>query len=576
VLGSVVQKLVAVFVLFGLSTLPVCAQEAGDASQSGSSGAEKHAAGGSQVSKARNGSSTYIELDSWIYPAVERLAALGVIRDAYLGLRPWTRMAVYRMIAGIDPTNLEGEAGNLLAALRSELNREEVVAQGSPNKAARVDQLYTRGQYIAGQPLNDSFHFGQTIVDDFGRPYGSGFQEITGFESSAEYGMFSAFVRGEFQHAPGVAAYSPALNSVIQTQDGIPGETNQGRMAQNQFRLLDTYASFNILNNEISVGKQSYFWGPATSGALLLSYNAEPFYSLRINRTIPLHIPLLSRLLGPMRYDNFIGKLSGDHYPPRPMFYGNKISFHPTKNLEIGFSRDAVFGGAGLEPLTFGNFWTSFTSTASGSGPGSNPRFGPGARRGNFDFVYRVPFLRDWVTLYTDSLVHDDVSPLDAPRRAAVLPGIYVTKFPYFHKLDLHVEGGTTDTVTHRAEGGDFYYLEGFYRDSYTNKGFLLGSWLGREGTGGNGWITYWLSPQNTLKIGFRELQVSPFFVPGGLTQRDGYGEFNYRWKSGIGVQLFLQEERWNAPVLSPKPQHNFTTQVQVSFNPKDWALQKH
>src|SRR5713101_5154191 len=46
--------------------------------------------------------STYIELDSWIYPAVERLAALGIIRSPFLGLRPWTRTAVAQMLADAD------------------------------------------------------------------------------------------------------------------------------------------------------------------------------------------------------------------------------------------------------------------------------------------------------------------------------------------------------------------------------------------------------------------------------------------------------------------------------------------
>ena len=47
---------------------------------------------------------------------------------------------------------------------------------------------------------------------------------------------------------------------------------------------------------------------------MMLGNNAEPFYSLRINRTVPLKVPLLSRFLGPVRYDNFFGRLSGHQY----------------------------------------------------------------------------------------------------------------------------------------------------------------------------------------------------------------------------------------------------------------------
>ena len=42
--------------------------------------------------------SPYVELDSWIYPAIERLAALGYIQDEFLGLRPWTRVECARLV----------------------------------------------------------------------------------------------------------------------------------------------------------------------------------------------------------------------------------------------------------------------------------------------------------------------------------------------------------------------------------------------------------------------------------------------------------------------------------------------
>ena len=63
-----------------------------------------------------------------------------------------------------------------------------------------------------------------------------------------------------------------------------------------------------------------------------------------------------------------------------------------------------------------------------------------GDRRGGFDFNYRVPGLRDWLTLYGDFFTDDDPSPLAAPRRSAIMPGIYLAKFPFLHKLDFRAE----------------------------------------------------------------------------------------------------------------------------------------
>src|SRR5450756_679496 len=44
--------------------------------------------------------SRYIPLDSWVYPAMLRLDALGMIDDLFLGMRPWTRASLRHALAG--------------------------------------------------------------------------------------------------------------------------------------------------------------------------------------------------------------------------------------------------------------------------------------------------------------------------------------------------------------------------------------------------------------------------------------------------------------------------------------------
>ena len=518
---------------------------------------------------ATDASSTYVELDSWVYPALEKLSAQGVIQYQFFGLRPWTRRAIYQMLGAAAPAS-EASA-KLVGAIRKELFREHALGADPLSKDIFIESIYHRAQFISGNPLKDSYHFGQTIANDFGRPYGHGWQQISGLETRAEHGRVSLFVRGEYQHSPSVPGFSPAIAGIIAVQDTTPIETYRDRGAQDAFRLLDTYVSVEFLGQQFSFGKQSYWWGPGSASAMMLSDNAEPFYSFRINRTLPLHIPGLSRLLGPVRYDNFFARLSGHMYPRQPYFYGQKINFSPTRNLELGFSRDAVIAGEGSTPLTFGNFWESFISTSSGT-TSTSVRNVLGARHGSFDFRYRLPGLRNWLTLYADSLVHDDVSPVDAPRRAAITSGIYLARFPLLSKLDLHVEGGSSD-IPGSAKGGKLYYYEGIYRDCYLNKGDLMGSWLGREGTGGQAWSTYWFNAQSTLQVGYRTLKVSRFFVPQGESQQAGYGELRYRWQNGVALQFLLQAERWNAPALAPGPQIDVTSQFQISLNPKGWKL---
>src|SRR5208282_6448053 len=130
-----------------------------------------------------------------------------------------------------------------------------------------------------------------------------------------------------------------------------------------------------------------------------------------------------------------------------------------------------IWGGEGHSPVNIRDFFKSFFSFAS---PGGNTKLGPndpGARFGAFDFSYRLPYFRKWLTLYSDSEVHDDVSPIDAPRRASWRPGLYLSHVPGVPKLDIRVEAASTDPPVSTSNGGHFMYYEGIQRQGYTNNG---------------------------------------------------------------------------------------------------------
>lgn len=521
---------------------------------------------------AGNSGSANMPLDSWIYPAIERLAAMGFIRTEFLGLRPWTRIAVAEMLNDADEhADYEGKRNAYAAALLSRLHREfadEQDLEASANHAFRIESIYGRGEFISGTPLNDSYHFGQTIVDDFGRPFGEGFNGTAGFTGRAEYGRFNLVVRGEFDHTPVIPDLPASVRAAEASVDNISILPASGAPAIDRFRLLDSYVAVTFAGQQLSVGKQSLWWGPGESGAMILSNNAEPFYMVRWTRVLPLQLPGPLRWLGPIRYDNFFGRLEGHNYPPQPFMYGQKISLKPTPNLELGFSRTAVFAGRGITPLTVGSFFHSFFSVTSGNGVAGDLRSNPGARHAGFDFSYRLPGLRRWVTLYSDSLVHDDVSPLSAPRRSAINPGVYLSHVPRVPKLDFRVEAISTDPPTSASLKGQFVYWEVIYRDLYLNQGKLLGSWIGREGKGGQAWITYWLSPSSTIQFSYRTAKVAKDFITRGVTQNDFSIYARIHLHQNWEVQSSLQYERWNAPLLAPTAQSDVAASVQLTYWP--------
>jgi capsule assembly protein Wzi len=517
-------------------------------------------------------------MDSWMYPAVDRLHALGYVDTAFLGLRPWTRMSIEHMLQeSSDVMNdhpQDQAALEIFLALRKELSPEEVSLSGQAAPSAQLESVYSNFRGITATPLRDSYHLGQTIVNDYGRPYQQGFNNYTGFSSHAQGGRFSLYVRGEFQHAPAAPGYSLALAQTLSGIDFIPYDTNpkqdtipQGPIASaDTFRVLEANAAFHLLAHEISFGKNDHWLGPAQGASMSWSTNAENIYAFEINRVEPLRIPFLSRFTGPLRYDFYVGSLKGHTYPNSPWVHVEKISLKPTRNLEFGFERTSIWGGKGHSPITIHTFLKSFFSLQNVSLAEKFSREDPGARFGSFDFNYRLPFVRSWLSLYSDSEVHDDVSPVSAPRRAAVRPGLYLSHFPKAPALDLRVEGASTMPVSNEHLNGNFLYYESVQRQGPTNKGFLFTDWIGRDAKGGQAWLTYHLSPSENVQLMYRNSKADRNFIPFGTTQNIFDLSVVKRIRKDFEVRAHLQQEWWKAPIYKPGLQRDTTISTQVTW----------
>ncbi|HJU12347.1 MAG TPA: capsule assembly Wzi family protein, partial [Candidatus Binataceae bacterium] len=464
----------------------------------------------------KNMSSPYVPPESWVYPSFDRLTALGFIKTAYLGIRPWTRMECARLVeeAGDQLRGQEiqsGEAAAIYGELSNEFRDELVRLEGEPNIGASIDSVYVRGTQISGTPLTDSYHFAQTLINDYGRPYSSGFNSTAGFSAHAVAGPFSVGIQGEYQSSPAVPGYSPVIQQAIASADAtlpVPG----GRGSISRFDVLQGTVALQFNNFQISAGKQSYWWSTSQTDPLLLGDNAEPILSVKLDNVSPYHIPLLSKIFGDARSEYFMGRLDGHQFEfdvdhligpakiePQPFIQGLKLSFRPTQNFEFGFGFTAMFGGPGL-PVTFHNFLRTFYSHTSQFGTN------PGKRTSELDFSYRVPGLRNWLTIYRDSLAVDEYTPLTSSRPSMNI-GLYMPKLPKLGNMDFRAEIiGTPHT--HEFPPGYVYWDFRRYRDGYTNDGNLLASWMGRAGRGGQGWLTYWFSPRSVLQAGYRYEKV--------------------------------------------------------------------
>jgi Capsule assembly protein Wzi len=526
--------------------------------------------------------STYIPLDNWVYPALDRLEALGYLDSAYLGIRPWTRLSIAHMLQEtadrIDANVNDDEAREIFLAVQKEVALDQEAAIGQRTAHAEFDSAYTilRG-ITGGTPLRDSYHLGQTIINDYGRPYEEGFNNYTGASARAEAGRFSFYFRGEYQHAPSATGYSlPLAMYLSNTVDSIPFASNQNQATiplgpistVNNFRILEASISYHIIGHEISFGKNDHWYGPAQGGSMAWSNNAENIYAFQIDRVEPLRIPLLSRITGPFRYQFFVGSLQGHTAPNDPWVHSEKVSFKPTRNLEMGFERTVIWGGEGHTPITIHTFLKSFFSVQNVSAAEKFSREDPGARWGSFDFNYRLPFVRNWLSLYTDSVAHDEVNPISAPRRSAVHPGIYLSHFPVLTHLDLRVEGASTDPVSNPGGGG--IYFETVQKQGTTNKGSLFGDPIGRDAKGGQAWLTYHLSPSENIQFNYRNAKVDQQFIKGGTTQNDYEVSVVKRVMKDIEIRGRVQYEQWKAPIYKPGQQSDTLISGQITWFPKN------
>ena len=560
--------------------------------------------------------SPYIPVDSWVYPAMLRLYSLGYVDTVYLGLRPWTRASVMHMLeeAGdlIGDSEADGDPGagqarEIYDAINGELHDDMEGSCGPHQGSMRIESVYTVARAISGTPLHDSFHLGSTIVNDYGRFFENGFNNYSGASGYATAGRFALYVRGEFQGAPSATGYSAALAQTLSTVDEtsfyVPSSTppygpttaiyNQTTIPQGPIaatthgRFLEAYLSYQYLNHVISIGKQDEWMGPGQGASMAFSNNAQNFYTFEINRIEPLKVPVLSRLAGPFRYEFVLGALRGHTLMTNPAYEGNpasgapnvinpgdpwvhveKISFKPYKDLEFGFERTAIFGGEGHSPVTLHTFLKSFFSLTAPQSQVKNGRNDDGARFGAFDFSWRLPFVQKWLTLYSDSEVHDDVSPIDAPRHASVRPGLYLSHVPGLPRLDVRFEGVSTDPPDPRSYGGIFMYWENIEKQGYTNQGQLFGDWIGREDKGGQGWITYHLRGNEWIQVNARHQKAAKDFISGGTTLND----FGIQAIKRIGRDFEMNGnftvERWKAPVYLPGEHTVTTTNIQLTWFP--------
>jgi membrane-associated phospholipid phosphatase len=504
--------------------------------------------------------SVYVPMDSWVYPALVRLGGLGFIPSQDLLIRPWTRMECLRqineaeanieMVVSSDRTNAFQRAAAEQGLMLTRSLDEEFADETDHQREAALESIYSRDTYIGGRPLTRSWDFGQTIDNDYGRPYAEGNNYIGGYAVRATDGRFSFYNRQEWQHAPGYPNYSATtldfiMNGFAEQNIDPPPPLGTPYPDIWQARPIELYAGTQVGAFDFTFGKQELYWGPAYDAPLSWSINADPTWNFQLQNTRPINLPWFMSDWGTYRVEFVVGKLSYHQYPERPWFNGQKITFNLFKDFDVGFTRWSVFFGVGV-PATLDNLLRnifSYSATTSGVDRGK--------RQSGFDFAYHVPFAH-WITIYTDSFAGDEPNPIASPRRSAWMPGLFLSHIPGIPRLDFRFETPSTLLL-----GGDrgpiFLYWDHFYRDADLNKYNFVGNSVGRDGR----------------QAGYRQTQRSPQLLPGAGTQSDALLRSNVELGKHWQAAAFVQYERYLEPIITPGATHNVTGQLQLTWTPR-------
>ncbi len=528
-------------------------------------------------SNAANMASPYVPVESWIYPAFELLAAKGYVQSAFFNLRPWTRLDCARLLEEADDLTADepvsDDVAKTLRALRLEFASELRRRAGDRNVEFRIESIDQRITSISGRPLTDGYHFAESHVDDYGRPFGQGVNLYSGMSVRATAGPFAAYVRGEIQRVPSAPVPNASAQQQIAAADFTPAAASGLPSNFLRGRLLDANISYAFANNQLTFGKQTLWWGPARSGSTLFSNNAEPITMLRYDRVRPFKLPGFLNLLGPIRAQLLVGRLDGAQYihtdhqtfgtpgvalGNQPWIHGEKVTFEPTPNFQFGVSRTVLFGGQGA-PVTTSTFLRSVFSV--GTGDEEND---PGDRRVAFDAEYRIPGLRECLTGYIDTFTEDEPFPLNYAKRSVWISGFALRCVPRVPHLTIRAEGLVSP---HRDEFPGYYYFNVHYLSGYTNNRQLIGSWIGREGYGEQMWATWQVSPRSSLEVSGRSMNSSSEFLHGGYV-RDFRATADIALSSEWQLRLEDQAEWWRFPLLSPQPQRNNELTLQLSYKP--------
>lgn len=436
-------------------------------------------------------------LDSWIYPALERLEAYGLIDSALSGTKPYSRLEVARLLGeGIKKwqemqsrEKLSGFAEkDLIPSLLERFKREfkrELIELGalegtkSPSFLKPVDEVILKYVFQTDNPVvrpqipnvNPPTQNIYPIYNNDGIVY-------------QKHNNFSAEIEGEGRLWNHFSLYFRPIFKAFESEG-------------TQLDLEKGYLKLEGFNIELEAGRDSMWWGASYNGNLLMTNNARPFDLIKLSSPQPFSLPVM----GLFKFTVFLSRL--DYGGPtqnspaqigKPTLYGLHLDFKPHPLFEIGVSQVAIFGGEGKSDLSFTDYFKIVYSNRNYSGKlESNQEVSIDFSLRWPDFDRILPIARS-LKFYGEWGAEDTGVP---PDHRAYLLGLFLNDLLLKGRMDLRLEYANTSLRNFPS----IWYTHFIYPPIYHER--IFGDHMGSNGQDIFARLNIYFSPKVQLGLDF-------------------------------------------------------------------------
>lgn len=446
-------------------------------------------------SEAHALSSANIPLDSPVYPYLEKLAGMGLLKSDIWGVRPFSRSEAARLVLEAEG-NLADRSGaaqpvarQFIARLKALLPRETALRTTgakpelfdvNPFASARFRYVHLDGSARSYErPVHDP-------GDDGVFGIGSGLRPVNSYPSVAQqHGVegtpllegnegvrYGRGHNGQFQFSS--EGYLSDVATLL-VEPLLLHQPGQGE----RLRLNKGYLKLGGGGLELEAGRDADWLGPGNRTAITLSNNAQNLDQLKLWSPEPIRL----KYIGDLKYALILSRL--DHTSVggerQPWFYAIKLAMKPVETLEIGFNLGRQQGGPGVNNSLGDNVRGLLGGTNADN---SNSVAG-------FDLRLRLPFLRNTI-LYGEFSGEDTAAFW--PIVESYVAGIYVPNLTSDGRNELRFE---------YYQGNSILSTSGTYPEGYMYKGMNLGPFQGGASQQLFWRYTHYIAPRISLSLDY-------------------------------------------------------------------------